>query len=190
MESREEECVTCLLDPSAVVADKAQMLADYLQYYAAVGASIGVGRRGGRETAIRVLCQTLSPNIEAALDKLRPIFVEIDQYRESEKAARRARTRETSRRLHEVPSGTPVAIKNYNRDELVFFLEAKRTRFVAEYPDGRLVSVPVELFLRVHDEPSPERLSENNKEIRQLIRALASRQRQEVSRRTVPLETI
>jgi hypothetical protein len=45
-------------------------------------------------------------------------------------------------------------INNGYEEDVVAFLELKRTRFLCEYPDGRKFSVPVGLFVKKHEEPS------------------------------------
>ncbi|MCI0586583.1 MAG: hypothetical protein L0323_07060 [Planctomycetes bacterium] len=77
--------------------------------------------------------------------------------------------------LGTLPPGTPVAVLLDGREEVLFLLGVRRTRFIAEAPDGRTLSIPSELFVRVHEGPAPARIPPEEAETRALIRALGSR---------------
>ncbi len=77
--------------------------------------------------------------------------------------------------LGTLPPGTPVAVALDGREEVLFLLGVRRTRFIAEAPDGRKLSIPSEHFVRVHEGPAPPRIPPEEAETRARIRALGSR---------------
>jgi hypothetical protein len=48
--------------------------------------------------------------------------------------------------IRSIAPGTRVFIRNGGREDIVRFRKMNRSRFICEYPDGRLFSVPVSLF--------------------------------------------
>jgi len=60
------------------------------------------------------------------------------------KATRRRRIEE----LNVLEPGTPIFVFYQGREEVLAFICIKRSRFVAERHDGRIVTVPASLFIR------------------------------------------
>lgn len=172
---RTEECIKTLLDASVSIEEKLEWLEAYIDWHESLGRNMGIGVVAGRSSGIMELLGALPKEEKDAEQKLRNTLAEIKKYRTQIKQERDAKVKALAARLHSLNPGDAIVISNQSREDLVRFLEMKRTRFICEYPDGRRCSVPVQLFLRVHKGEAPSQLSDEEARKRELVRTLAGR---------------
>ena len=143
------KCVDLLLNNEVKTSEKADYVFKYLDYHASILSSrIGLSRRKSRASAIRGLFDTLPEDQKIILID---IFNEIKTFTSQK---RKAQAQETAKNLKGLKEGDSIVINNGYDEDVVVFLELKRTRFLCEYPDGRKFSVPVGLFIKKNEGPS------------------------------------
>jgi hypothetical protein len=143
------KCVDFLLNNEAKTSEKADYVFKYLDYQASILSSrIGLSKRKSRASAIRMLFDTLP---ESQKRMLLDIFDEIKTFTSHK---RKAQAKETAKNLKGLKEGDSIVINNGYDEDVVIFLELKRTRFLCKYSDGRKFSVPVGLFIKKNENPS------------------------------------
>lgn len=150
------ECLDALLDPRKAISDKAEALDEYLARYAATGAQGGSGSPGVRKAALDQLYRSLAGNgaVAARKRKLKAVLRQIAKASDSRDEQSSEESLDCAS-LRKLPRGSPVVIKNHDGEHVVSLVSVKRTRFVARYPNGRIIDVPVEHFLRPHEGEAP-----------------------------------
>lgn len=166
-----EACLAALFDSASVDSTKLNTLAEYLREHGVLGSRMGCRAARGREIGIALLFDALQEKVkrDALHEVLRRLKVVAAQ--KGREAAERKRAAAAT--LATLEHGTPIVIRNGEREEILFFLKMHRTRFDAEHTDGRVASVPVVLFIRIHESEAPARLPEAMARVRALVRELA-----------------
>lgn len=170
----ERECVEILLDSSRPIDQKAEAFSQYMSFHEAVGRNMGSARLG-KEMAVRQLFESLPKDKQTVRQTLIDVLGELVEYGEMRRTERQAGARHIVEKLRSLQPGTPIRVRNEDREERARFVEAKRARFVCEYSDGRRCSVPARFFLGVSKSTLPKALSSAQREQRVLVRALSGR---------------
>ena len=168
-----KECVEILFDSQYTIEEKAKTLSEYFEWSIGIARSVKLGKTTGISAAVHNLREALPEGDKGAFQRLDDVLLRIGEHWAKEKQAHKVELKNKMKELRGISSGTCIVIINENREELVYLVETKRTRFVAEYPDGRRYSVSPELFLGVHKGEPPKRLSEDERTKRDIIRGLA-----------------
>jgi hypothetical protein len=155
-------CVTALLENTKDIAEKAQALFDYLQWHSHFGTTMGIGARLGREFAVEQLFKALPAEQPNGIATLKQVFHDIQEHGKKQKQERAEEQKRRGNEIRSIAPGTQVVIRNGWREDIVRFRKMNRSRFIGEYPDGRLVSVPVCLFRRICDVENTESLDAAN----------------------------
>lgn len=169
------DCLKHLVMPDSMVAEKTDVLEEYLSFKVAVGRSVGIPKHWAIKLAVDELFQALPDGDNETKSRLMAVLDDVQSYQ----LKIRDRNDEDSKKkvavLQSLEPGTPIIIQKGNREEVVFFLELKRTRFICESPDGRKLDVPAGLFGRVHEGKAPARKAGEEVLNGELVRALAGR---------------
>ncbi|MCY3019551.1 MAG: hypothetical protein NTW87_11055 [Planctomycetota bacterium] len=162
-----KDCLGTLLNPALTIEQKANYLLDYLDWHACLG---GAGAFG-KKVALKALFDALPSRQEK--ENFGRLLAAITRHVEQQREARKAETRTCATRLRDISPGTWIVVKNGTREETVCLLEVRRTRFICEYTNGRRMSAPCQLFVRVHDGQAPARTPDTERQQRELVWALA-----------------
>lgn len=167
------KCAQKLLDDSLTIDVKTQTLAEYFDWHSRFGTRMKTGVHFSRNLALQQLCEAAQSAYAEGQQRLNCVIKEIMAFADAQKKTREGADKDNCRKLKLLAPGTPIVIARENREEIVFFLEVKRTRFACEFSDGRQFSMPVSSFVQEFVGEMPERLSADERACRDLIRALA-----------------
>ena len=173
MARREQECLEQLLSSSLTIAEKSELLVGLVSYWELVGTKVGLTVLEGRAFCYDQLIKELPKADKISMQQLKDVLNEIYEHAAKKKQQRTEKQKELAETLSSVKKGSVLRIRNQNREDIVRLIEVKRSRFICEYPDGRRYSFPVESFVAVTDTPIIF-LSEQERQLREVIRMLAS----------------
>ena len=166
-------CSQALLDTHRPLAYKARVLSDYLQWHSTFGSRMGVGARMGRAIALNDLFNALPGTGSDEHQRLKAVLDEIHKYGIGQRASAKKQASALRTQLQSLAPGTPIHVKAPRFRSPVAFLEVRRTRFVFEDSDGRRFEASVHAFDRIAEDGQASVMPDDERERRELVRALA-----------------
>lgn len=173
---RAKQCLDVLLDSEQPIEKKAKCLCGFITWHDALSRNMHMSAEIGRSMAMAELRECLPQDDSAARAELDTAIREVAAFQQDRARQRSARATANATRLYALRPGTAIVIQNESRQDVVRLVEMKRTRLMGEYPDGQRFSIPVSHFIRVHEGSPPSWLSEEQRQQRDLVRALAGPQ--------------
>lgn len=167
-----QECIRILLSSQYSVKEKAESFGQYIQWHEALTRNMKLKVREGRKYAFRRLFESLRNEDQNAEEKLKSTIKEIGEYWDKEEETLKTDSEVYITKLRSLSPGTPIVIRNENREDIVRFIEMRKTRFICEYQDGRRYSVSARLFVKLHKGETSKPLSEEESQQRDLVRVL------------------
>ena len=168
-----EKCLDYLITPSNPIEDKAEYLSEYIQWHETLSRRMGTSVKNGRNAAMNQLNNQIDQHESYTNDQLEDVLKKILKHNQKIKQEHNANTKKITKKIKSLKPKTPIVIKNGNKEEVVLLIEMKRTRFICEFSDGRRCSAPVQVFIKEHEGKAPKMLSEEESEQRDIVRALA-----------------
>lgn len=166
-------CAEALLDAQRPLDDKAQMLSGYLQWHATIGSRMGVGARFGREVALQELVKALPGTAANEREHLKAMLHDINEHCRGQRVSAQKQAGAIRKQLQALAPGTPILVKDAHFRTPVAFVEVRRTRFVFEDADGRRFEASVNAIDRIVEGAPLSLMSDDQREKRELVRALA-----------------
>ncbi|MCQ3920624.1 MAG: hypothetical protein DPW13_06670 [Planctomycetes bacterium] len=138
------------MDPKRTVDEKLEAIRKRFMAWKAVSRSMGIPVRHAWDMTMKAVSGTVSKREQGTFKRA---LLSIKARASEQRRQDVKQEKESIARLRALPPGTRIKIKDGDTVEEVIFIEAKRSRFIAEFHDGRRFSVPASMLVEIFQAP-------------------------------------
>jgi hypothetical protein len=172
------------MNPERDDQEKARILSAYLREQGRVARALRIPERHARQGAVHRLRAQLPGGNGSEKAALQRVLDRITGRCKNGRAAPSSRQMILQILLALEP-GTAIIVRLEGREHLAVFLSACPGRFRCELPDGRQYTLALQFFVRIAEEQKIERLPDEIRQRRLLVRRLSSRRSDEVAEQII-----